>query len=86
MDQVAASPSQDRSQFRRLFYNKEVRSVFFQIVTVLGVCALIAYIGINMLTNLEAVGKELSFSFLGAPAGYDITCLLYTSPSPRDRH
>ena len=59
MDQVAASPSQDRSQFRRLFYNKEVRSVFFQIVTVLGVCALIAYIGMNMLTNLEAVGKNI---------------------------
>ena len=52
MDQVAASPSQDRSQFRRLFYNKEVRSVFFQIVTVLGVCALIAYIGMNMLAPM----------------------------------
>ena len=86
MDQVAASPSQDRSQFRRLFYNKEVRSVFFQIVTVLGVCALIAYIGINMLTNLEAVGKELSFSFLGAPAGYDITFQPFVSYSPTETH
>ena len=83
MDQVAASPSQDRSQFRRLFYNKEVRSVFFQIVTVLGVCALIAYIGMNMLTNLEAVGKELSFSFLGAPAGYDITFQPFVSSAGR---
>ena len=86
MDQVAASPSQDRSQFRRLFYNKEVRSVFFQIVTVLGVCALIAYIGMNMLTNLEAVGKELSFSFLGAPAGYDITFQPFVSYSPTETH
>ena len=86
MDQVAASPSQDRSQFRRLFYNKEVRSVFFQIVTVFGVCALIAYIGMNMLTNLEAVGKELSFSFLGAPAGYDITFQPFVSYSPTETH
>ena len=86
MDQVAASPSQDRSQFRRLFYNKEVRSVFLQIVTVLGVCALIAYIGMNMLTNLEAVGKELSFSFLGAPAGYDITFQPFVSYSPTETH
>mgnify|MGYP001397015609 FL=1 len=86
MDQVAASPSQDRSRFRRLFYNKEVRSVFFQIVTVLGVCALIAYICLNMLTNLEAVGKELSFSFLGAPAGYDITFQPFVSYSPTETH
>ena len=86
MDQVAASPSQDRSQFRRLFYNKEVRSVFFQIVTVLGVCALIAYIGMNMLTNLEAVGKELSFNFLNAPAGYDITFQPFVSYSPTETH
>ena len=86
MDQVAASASQDRSQFRRLFYNKEVRSVFFQMVTVFGVCALIAYIGMNMLTNLEAVGKELSFSFLGAPAGYDITFQPFVSYSPTETH
>lgn len=75
-----------RSSLRRLFYNREVRQVFFQIATVLGICALVTYIGFNMVANLEAVGKELSFGFLNSPAGYDITFQPFVEYAPTDTH
>ena len=86
MIQTSGSSTHSRSTLRRLFYNREVRQVFFQIVTVLGVCALGIWIGTNMVNNLEAVGKELSFDFLVAPAGYDIDFQPFLSYSPVDTH
>lgn len=86
MNSVVKTPADDRSSLRRLFYNREVRQVFFQIVTVLGLCALFTYIALNMIENLEAVGKELSFGFLEAPAGYDITFQPFVEYSPTDTH
>lgn len=86
MTMAVAKPTDEKLSLRRLFYNREVRQVFFQITTVLGLCALFTYIGLNMVANLEAVGKDLSFTFLSAPAGYDISFQPFVDYAPTDTH
>ncbi|HCV45098.1 MAG TPA: amino acid ABC transporter permease, partial [Deltaproteobacteria bacterium] len=45
----------------RLWRNKEYRSVFIQITTILILFTLLGMIGNNVVTNLEKAGKEFSF-------------------------
>ncbi|HBR58926.1 MAG: ABC transporter permease subunit [SAR324 cluster bacterium] len=70
----------------RLWRNKEYRSVFIQITTILILFTLLGMIGNNVVTNLEKAGKEFSFGFLSYPAGYDITFQPFISFSPTDTH
>ncbi|MEY8838128.1 amino acid ABC transporter permease, partial [Cribrihabitans sp. XS_ASV171] len=48
------------------------RSYTFQFIALLLVVALIAYLGSNLVQNLRAAGLNISYEFLGEPAGYDI--------------
>jgi len=74
------------SIFLRLWRNKEFRSVFFQILTMVIVFAILGMIVSNVATNLKNVGKDFSFGFLDSTAGYDITFQPFISFSPTDTH
>lgn len=71
MGGVRTAPAQ-RNALSRLWTNKEARSVIVQIFALILICALFAAMVSNAITNLEAIGKGFSFSFLSQPASYDI--------------
>ena len=70
----------------RLWRNKEYRAVFFQILTMVIVFAILGMIVSNVATNLKTIGKDFSFGFLDSPAGYDITFQPFIPFSPTDTH
>ena len=69
-----------------LWRNKEYRSVFIQIITMVVLFAVLGLIGKNVATNLEIAGKDFSFGFLNYPAGYDITFQPFIPYTPTDTH
>jgi general L-amino acid transport system permease protein len=85
---MSATPQsqRDRGLLRRFLYNREIRSVITQIVVVTLVFALFYKIGSNLLTNLSAIGKEISFGFIGMPASYDITFQPFVDYDPSKSH
>ena len=83
---ASSQPQSDRGLVRRFLYNREVRSVITQIVVVMLVCALFYKIGSNVLTNLTAIGKDISFGFVGMPASYDITFQPFVDYDPSKSH
>ena len=76
----------DRGLFRRILYNREIRSVITQIAVILLVFVLIFEIGTNLLANLAAIGKEISFDFISLPASYDITFQPFVDYDPSKSH
>ena len=76
----------NRGLLRRILYNREIRSVITQIVVILLVFVLIFEIGTNLLTNLAAIGKEVSFDFISLPASYDITFQPFVDYDPSKSH
>lgn len=82
---AAADIVDSRSALSRAWNNKEARSVILQILTVALLFGFFFYIIRNAVINLETIGKGYSFSFLSAPASYDInqTLIEYNS---RDTH
>ena len=85
---MSATPQSqgDRGLLRRFLYNREIRSVITQIVVVMLVFALFYEIATNLLTNLAAIGKEISFDFIGLPASYDITFQPFVDYDPSKSH
>ncbi len=69
---VAASAPKRSFRFSMLLYDQRYRSitiqVFFLFMLMLGAAWLID----NTVNNLRALGRDFSFAFLNAPAGYDI--------------
>lgn len=65
------APAQ-RNALSRFWNNKETRSVIVQVIALVLIFALFASMVSNAVTNLEAIGKGFSFSFLNQPASYDI--------------
>jgi general L-amino acid transport system permease protein len=59
------------------------RSYTFQFVALLLLVLGMAYLGWNLIQNLAAAGLNISYKFLGDPAGYDInqTLISYSSQS-----
>ncbi len=55
-----------------LIYDQRYRSVTIQIVALIGFLLLAGWLVHNTIQNLSALGKPISFSFLGEAAGYDI--------------
>ena len=62
----------DKFQFSMLLNDKRYRSYTFQFVALFLLICAMAYLGKNLLENLAAAGLNISYSFLGEPAGYDI--------------
>jgi general L-amino acid transport system permease protein len=55
-----------------LLYDQRYRSITIQIVFLFALMLGIAWLVDNTVNNLRALGKDFSFDFLSAPAGYDI--------------
>jgi general L-amino acid transport system permease protein len=55
-----------------LIYDTRYRSITIQVIALIALALVAAWLVSNTLSNLEALDKELGFSFLGEPAGYDI--------------
>ena len=62
----------DQFQFSMLLNDKRYRSYTFQFFALFLLICAMAYLGKNLLENLAAAGLNISYSFLGEPAGYDI--------------
>ena len=62
----------DKFQFSILLNDKRYRSYTFQFFALFILICSMAYLGKNLLENLAAAGLNISYSFLGEPAGYDI--------------
>ena len=71
MTMIAQLPKQ-RFRLSKLIYDTRYRAKTIQIITFIGFVLLIAWLVHNTAQNLAASGKELSFSFLFEPAGYEI--------------
>ena len=66
-----------------LLSDTRYRSITFQVIALVLLVTAIWYLGSNLAANLQAAGLNISFQFLGNPAGYDInqTLIPYTSQS-----
>tara|TARA_Y100000746_G_scaffold195987_1_gene177979 strand:- start:1356 stop:2570 length:1215 start_codon:yes stop_codon:yes gene_type:complete len=62
----------EQFQFSMLLNDKRYRSYTFQFFALFLLICAMAYLGKNLLENLAAAGLNISYSFLGEPAGYDI--------------
>jgi len=74
-----------RGAFRlsMLINDTRYRSYTFQFIALLILIAMMAFLGMNLVRNLAAAGLNISYDFLGQPAGYDLNQRLveYTSQS-----
>jgi general L-amino acid transport system permease protein len=70
-----------------LLYDTRYRSLTIQVVAVLAFMLAAAWLVNNTIQNLSALGKDFSFGFLGARAGYDIsqTLIPYSNDSTHAR-
>ena len=65
-------PPKASFQLSMLIYDTRYRSYTFQFIALALLIALMAFLGINLVRNLAEQGQDISYSFLGEPAGYDI--------------
>ena len=63
-----------REQFRpsMLLNDKRYRSYTFQFIALILLILFMAFLGWNLVRNLADLGQDISYGFLGEPAGYDI--------------
>ena len=80
-------PPTQSFQLSQLINDTRYRSYTFQFIALLLLIAGIAYLGSNLARNLAAAGLNISYDFLGEPAGYDINQrpIEYTSQSTHAR-
>ena len=76
-------PPQESFHLSMLLNDTRYRSYTFQVIALLALVAAFAYLLSNLFANLAAAGLNISYEFLGEPAGYDINQRLieYTSQS-----
>lgn len=65
-------PPQGSFRLSMLINDTRYRSYTFQFIALALVIAFMSYLGVNLVRNLAAAGLDISFGFLGDPAGYDI--------------
>lgn len=76
-------PPQESFRLSMLINDTRYRSYTFQFIALIALVAAFAYLLSNLFTNLAAAGLNISYQFLGEPAGYDINqrMIEYTSQS-----
>ncbi|MEM9580033.1 MAG: ABC transporter permease subunit [Pseudomonadota bacterium] len=76
-------PPKEGFRLSMLLNDTRYRSYTFQFIALLALIAAFSYLGYNLVQNLAAAGLNISYKFLGEPAGYDINQRLieYTSQS-----
>lgn len=85
-DNATIASSGNRS-FGSLLYDPFVRSIFFQIVTIIIFVAVVWFIANNVATNLARSNTASGYGFLNSRAGFDIgdTLIAYSSDSTYGR-
>ncbi len=80
-------PPKESFRLGMLIYDTRYRSMTIQIIALIGFLLLLGWLFNNTAQNLQELGKEPSFRFLGEPAGYDINQRLldYNSQSTHMR-
>jgi general L-amino acid transport system permease protein len=80
---IMTDPPRGSFRLGMLLSDTRYRSITLQAIAAIILAASIAYLANNLASNLSALGLSIDFSFLGAPAGYDInqTLIQYTSQS-----
>lgn len=78
-----SDPPKGGFRISMLINDTRYRSYTFQFIALIALIAAFAYLGSNLVANLKAAGLNISYRFLGEPAGYDINQRLieYTSQS-----
>jgi general L-amino acid transport system permease protein len=78
-----SDPTQESFRLSMLLNDTRYRSITFQAIALILLVAAIWYLMSNLFANLEEQGLNISYSFLGATAGYDInqTLISYSSQS-----
>ncbi|MGI9391476.1 MAG: amino acid ABC transporter permease [Boseongicola sp.] len=70
-DQPLGSPSES-FRLSMLLNDTRYRSLTFQFIALVAIIAFMAFVGGNLVRNLAEAGLNISYGFLGEPAGYDI--------------
>lgn len=80
-------PPQASFRLSMLINDTRYRSYTFQFIALMLLIISFAYLGSNLASNLAAAGLNISYQFLGTPAGYDInqTLVDYSSQSTNAR-
>ena len=73
---VLTEPPKARFRPSQLIYDTRYRSITIQVVALALLGLLLFYLISNLIQNLSALGKDISFSFLRQRAGYDINQML----------
>ncbi|MEO0372402.1 MAG: amino acid ABC transporter permease, partial [Pseudomonadota bacterium] len=70
-----------------LLNDTRYRSLTFQFIALVAIIAFMAFVGGNLVRNLAEAGLNISYAFLGEPAGYDINQrpIEYSSQSTHGR-
>lgn len=78
-----SDPPAESFRLSQLINDTRYRSITFQFVALILLIFAMAYLGLNLVQNLAAAGLNISYDFLGEPAGYDInqTLIDYNSQS-----
>jgi general L-amino acid transport system permease protein len=81
------TPSGSSFKLSMLLNDTRYRSFTFQFIALVAIIAFMAFVGGNLVRNLAAAGLNISYSFLGEPAGYDINQrpIAYDSQSSHGR-
>ena len=69
-------PPKQQFHLSMLIYDTRYRSLTIQVVFFILLMAGAAWLVDNAVRNLEALGKDFNFAFLGTRAGYDINQML----------
>jgi general L-amino acid transport system permease protein len=67
-----SDPQQGSFRLSMLLNDTRYRSYTFQFIALLILIAVMAFLGVNLMRNLADAGLNISYGFLGVPAGYDI--------------
>ena len=73
---VMTDPPKPSFRLSQLIYDTRYRSITIQVVAFALILAGIAWLVNNTISNLNDLGKDFDFGFLGSAAGYDINQML----------
>ena len=78
-----SDPPKGGFRLSMLINDTRYRAYTFQFIALVALIVAFGYLGSNLLSNLKAAGLNISYKFLGDPAGYDINQRLieYSSQS-----
>ncbi len=84
---ILTDPPKEQFRLSMLLSDTRYRSITFQGIALILLIIAIAYLSSNLMRNLEQAGLNISYEFLGNPAGYDINQKLipYDSQAPHLR-